>query len=80
MLALLKVRVEAFTRIHHHQSDSVLFPVLIVPLAEDPLAMRPPPDRHSPSLLHLRDTAAARLCVDASRVSSNTATQMWLLL
>lgn len=78
MLALLKVRVEAFTRIHHHQSDFVLFPVLIVPLAEDPLAMRPPPDRHSPSLLHLRDTAEARGRV--RMLAALAATQMWLLL
>lgn len=78
MLALLKVCVEAFTGIHHHQSDFVLFPVLIVPLAEDPLAVRPPPNCHSPSLLHLRDTVAAR-----SRVwmlAAFAATQMWLLL
>lgn len=55
MLTLLKVRVEAFTQIHHHQSDFVLFPVLIVPLAADPLA-RPPPPAATPRLYYTSET------------------------
>lgn len=71
---LLKVRVEAFTQIHHHQSDFVLFPVLIArifPLAEHPLARlspRPPLPVFTTPLRHRINT---RTCADVSSDSNN---------
>lgn len=56
MLTLLKVRVEAFTQIHHHQSEFVLFPALIVPLAADPLARPSSPPAATPRLYYTSET------------------------